>query len=78
MYSAQSIDAFLLKCSNKTSSLYYETAFFESFGNKDPWAKEGTTGEDAVEYFNMDIIGMDTIDVSVVCGRILASQHGLL
>lgn len=36
-------------------------AFFESFGNNDPWAKEGVTGEDAVSYFYNDIIGMSTL-----------------
>lgn len=37
-------------------------AFFESFGNDDPWAAEGITGQDAVDYFNEDIIGMGTLD----------------
>jgi SNF family Na+-dependent transporter len=36
-------------------------AFFDSFGSEDPWAKEGTTGEEAVDYFQNKIIGMSTL-----------------
>jgi solute carrier family 6 GABA transporter-like protein 1 len=36
-------------------------AFFQSFGNDDPWADEGVTGADAVDYFYTQIIGMQTL-----------------
>lgn len=32
-------------------------AFFDSFGDSDPWADEGTTGEIARDYFIDEIIG---------------------
>jgi solute carrier family 6 GABA transporter-like protein 1 len=35
--------------------------FFDSFGSGDPWAKEGTTGEEAVTYFLEEIIGTKTL-----------------
>jgi solute carrier family 6 GABA transporter-like protein 1 len=34
-------------------------AFFESFGDNDPWAAANVTGQDAVDYFYADIIGMN-------------------
>jgi len=36
-------------------------AFFDSFGDRDPWAKEGTTGKIAADYFNEKIIGTETL-----------------
>jgi len=36
-------------------------AFFDSFGDRDPWAKEGTTGKMASDYFNKKIIGTETL-----------------
>jgi len=36
-------------------------AFFDSFGSDDPWATEGTTGENATKYFLEEIIGTKTL-----------------
>jgi hypothetical protein len=36
-------------------------AFFDSFGDDDPWAKEGTTGKIATNYFINKIIGAGTL-----------------
>lgn len=36
-------------------------AFFASFGDDDPWAQEGTTGENATDYFLEKIIGTETL-----------------
>lgn len=36
-------------------------AFFESFGNDDPWGQEGVNGTVAVTYFVEDIIGAGTL-----------------
>lgn len=35
-------------------------AFFDSFGDDDPWGKEGVTGEEAVTYFIGKVIGDET------------------
>lgn len=36
-------------------------AFFDSFGGDAPWDTPGTTGSDAIDYFNNEIIGMSTV-----------------
>mmetsp|Transcript_12620 Transcript_12620/g.24240 ORF Transcript_12620/g.24240 Transcript_12620/m.24240 type:complete len:654 (+) Transcript_12620:123-2084(+) len=36
-------------------------AFFDSFGDRDPWAREGTTGKIATDYFIDKIIGAETL-----------------
>jgi solute carrier family 6 GABA transporter-like protein 1 len=36
-------------------------AFVSSFYDDAPWGNPGLTGNDAVEYFNDSIIGMDTV-----------------
>ena len=42
------------------SSSLSPSAFFDSFGDKDPWAQEGTDGGTAVGYFFNEIIELDT------------------
>ena len=36
-------------------------AFFDSFGGRDPWADEGVTGGEAIDYFINKLIGADTL-----------------
>ena len=51
-------------------------AFFDSFGSNDPWADEGTTGEDAVGYFYSNVIGMDTLGDDLRPTRIVWKNVG--
>ena len=37
------------------------SAFFDSFGDDDPWAKKGGDGSEASKYFFNEIVGMDTV-----------------
>lgn len=51
-------------------------AFFESFGNDDPWADEGVSGEDAVNYFYDKIIGMQTLGDELRPTRVVGANVG--
>jgi len=52
-------------------------AFFDSFGDDDPWAKEGGDGSEAIGYFFNEIIGMDTAkDGSNRPSRIVPANAG--
>ena len=45
---------------NHTLILLVGSAFFDSFGDEDPWAKEGGDGTEAMDYFFTQIVGWDT------------------
>ena len=51
-------------------------AFFDSFGDKDPWAKEGTTGKDAVSFFYTKIVGTATLGPNQRPTRVLGQNVG--
>jgi len=51
-------------------------AFFESFGDDDPWAGESVTGEDAVGYFYNNIIGMQTLGGELRPTRVVGRNVG--
>ena len=51
-------------------------AFFDSFGPNDPWATDGTTGEEAVGYFYSTVIGMDTLGDDLRPTRIVGKNVG--
>jgi solute carrier family 6 GABA transporter-like protein 1 len=51
-------------------------AFFDSFGSNDPWASDGTTGEEAVGYFYTTVIGMDTLGNDLRPTRIVWKNVG--
>ena len=51
-------------------------AIFESFGNSDPWATNGTTGEEAVGYFYNNIIGMGTLGADLAPTRLVGPNVG--
>jgi hypothetical protein len=36
-------------------------AFFDSFGGNDPWARDGVTGSEAIDYFINEVIGAKTV-----------------
>jgi solute carrier family 6 GABA transporter-like protein 1 len=51
-------------------------AFFESFGDEDPWADEGVNGTVAVDYFTGHIIGMETLGDDLRPTRIVGQNVG--
>ena len=52
-------------------------AFVASWGEDAPWGKPGLTGEEAVNYFYNDIVGMDTVtDSDLMPTRIVGANVG--
>ena len=51
-------------------------AFFDSFGDNDPWAKEGGDGSEAIGYFFNEIIGMGTVKDDLSPSRIVPANAG--
>lgn len=51
-------------------------AFFDSFGNDHPWAKDGTTGDEAIDYFFNKIIGMETVGDDGRPTRVIGANVG--
>lgn len=49
-------------------------AFFASFGANDPWSDPETSGEEAVQYFFNDIIGMGTLEDDLRPTRVVVSK----
>ena len=58
---ASAVCAFFLVTYYAMLLAWVTNAFFDSFGGNAPWDQEGTTGEDAVNYFFNEIIGMSTV-----------------
>jgi len=54
--------AFILVTHYSVLIAWVINAFFDSFGTGDPWAEDGTTGGNAIDYFVNKIIGADTVE----------------
>ena len=59
---------------------FKQIAFFDSFGGDAPWDQEGISGEDAVNYFYTEIIGLDTVGDDLRPTRIVRNNalYGIL
>ena len=68
--------AYMLVCYYSILLAWTSRAFFESFGDNDPWADEEVTGESAVEYFTNHIIGMETLGDDLRPTRIVPQNVG--
>ena len=51
-------------------------AFFDSFNDSSPWKTQGTTGQEAIDYFYAEIIGMDTLGEDNRPTRIVSANVG--
>lgn len=55
---------------------HFATAFFDSFGDDDPWADEGGDGSQATDYFFNEIVGMDTVRDGLRPSRLVGANVG--